>query len=124
MTVGKQRKPKKGEERRSDRACGVMPTIKGSITWADLATDPRLGSVQPDAAESKTSTKTLRPSFSKIQSAIDAELAAGGRIAGLRPGERYRRIAERMLLMGYKNSEIPHIRTFREFFNRGPGIVE
>jgi len=81
--------------------------------------------VQPDVApEPQTSAKTPRPSFSKIQSAIDAELAAGGRIGGLRPGERYRRIAERMIVMGYKQSEIPHIRTVRAFFNRGPDKAE
>jgi hypothetical protein len=131
MTVGKQHKSREGGKRQSDRTRVGRedPTIKGSITWADLATDTKLrlalGLVPPNvASEPDTSKKTSRQSFFKIQSAIDAELAAGGRIIGLRPGERYRRIVERMILMGYKKSEIPHIRTVREFFNRGPGKAE
>jgi hypothetical protein len=66
----------------------------------------------------------MRRSFMKISEAVDAELADGGRLDGLRPGERRKRLTDRMIKLGLKSGEIPHERTFREFFNERPGKSE
>jgi hypothetical protein len=66
--------------------------------------------------------KKLSPSFAKIKAAIEAEERATQKpFPKLRPGERFKRLADRMLTEGMKDYEIPNIRTFWEYFNRGPG---
>jgi hypothetical protein len=81
-----------------------------------------------DPAKSKQSAPSnsggLTRTQQKIFRAIEAERMAGGIIDELRPGERNKRLSDRMRSMGYKDSEIPHPRTFREFFNKGPGKTE
>lgn len=57
------------------------------------------------------------PSDRKIAAAIAAEEDAGGTIESLRPGERNKRLSDRMKLMRMKESEIPSERSFRRYFN-------
>lgn len=71
-----------------------------------------------------TSRSRLNPSFAKIKEAVDAEVGDNGRIDGLRPSERNKRLADRMKRLGYRPEEIPSERTFREYFNKGPGKPE
>ena len=103
-----------------------MRAYPGFLTWMDYEYDEgvreHLG--LPSLHKPSTAGAVSRPSFEKIRSAIDHEKDHGAWIDNLRPGERYRRLEERWKLMGYKNSEIPNIRTVREYFNRGPGKVE
>ena len=66
----------------------------------------------------------MRPSFLKITNAFTAEVEAGGRLDELRPVERNARLSDRMKKMGLKDSEIPGDRTFRDYFNKGPGKTE
>jgi hypothetical protein len=84
----------------------------------------RLHQFWPAQTDKAKDRGELRPSFAKIQEAIDAELAAGGRIDGLRPRERNKRLSDRLIKRGYNSKELPHERTYREFFNRGPGKAE
>lgn len=64
----------------------------------------------------------LKASFKKIKAAIEAEEVATGKpFPVLRPVERDKRLIERMLAQGLKDQEIPRERTFRAYFNEGPG---
>jgi hypothetical protein len=81
---------------------------------------------QPDPArpgEAATATlTTMRPAFQKIKAAIQAEEEATGKpFPVLRAVERNKRLEERMVAQGLKKREIPGERTFRAYFNQGPG---
>jgi hypothetical protein len=81
---------------------------------------------QPDPARSGEATSpsltTMRPAFQKIRAAIQAEEEATGKpFPVLRAVERNKRLADRMVAQGLEKQEIPNERTFREYFNQGPG---
>jgi hypothetical protein len=77
------------------------------------------------ASLSKAAQPKLSQSFEKIRAASKAEAKeSGSALWLLKPGERNKRLAERMVLMGLKKAEIPHSRTFRKYFNEGPGKTE
>lgn len=66
--------------------------------------------------------KKSKPSFEKITAAIEAEEKKTGKpFPVLRPVERDKRLTDRMKAQGLKEREIPNERTFREYFNQGPG---
>lgn len=66
--------------------------------------------------------KPPKQSFEKIKAAIEAEVKDTGKpFPPLRPVERNKRISDRMRVLGLKEQEIPKERTFREYFNNGPG---
>lgn len=72
-----------------------------------------------------TTPVRLRPSFIKIRQAFEAEEKVTGKpFPALRPTERNKRLTDRMSAMGMKSSEIPDERTFRSYFNQGPGKSE
>ena len=113
-------------------ATGLMATVTegsydmhaypGSLSWMDYEYDERVREALGLSSLHQPSTaRNSRPSFDKIRAAIDHAKDQGAWVDNLRPGERYRRLAEQWKLMGYKNSEIPNIRTVREYFNCGPG---
>src|SRR4051812_20147970 len=91
-------------------------SYKGFLTSADVEYDERVrralglpsrnhSPLREKMPPAGGAAKKSKPSFVKIQSALTEEESQGGRIYGLRPGERFRRIAERLKLMGYKESE-------------------
>lgn len=67
----------------------------------------------------------MRPSYQKIHDAVVAlsKAAKPIDIGTLRPVERNRRLSEQMKQNGLKPIEIPGERTFRAYFNHGPGKV-
>ena len=74
---------------------------------------------------SRAPQSKLKPSFEKIRAAKESEEKETGNSIGLlRPRERLKRLTDRMKSMGLKPAEIPHERTFREYFNNGPGKSE
>ena len=68
----------------------------------------RLHQFWPAQTDKAKDRGELTPSFAKIREAIDAELAAGGRLDGLRPRERNKRLSDRLIQRGYNSKELPH----------------
>ena len=70
-----------------------------------LRTTARLNR-RPARTNTAKDRSDLTPSFAKIQEAIDAELAAGGRLDGLRPRERNPALSQ-LMHRGYKSKKLP-----------------
>ena len=89
--------------------------------------DRPLGQPQPAKPADRVPApeQKMSSSFKKIRAAIQAEEQANGKpLPALRPVERNMRLANRMRAQGMNKHEIPNERTFREYFNNGPGKSE